>query len=331
VECYHQFPSVGPFHLPSESFQNSLFRHRTIIHGFWPREQGPVQDTYNIGENPQYIVELPDHSIDRNPSLWILLSRHVTKEEQLEGKVCFYDLLICQSEFGHHNLCSHCLTLLQVDDFLTVHLHRNDATKQRIWYPGSSGRCILTGAYTNSPQVLVRYDVTTKEDKLLSVVLSQYRKTRDIPYTLSIFCTEEFTFCRPPNDLEFCVELKSSWTESSSGGTVGRFTYGNNPMFAVHVPKDRVKVELRLSTSKDVAINTMLFPVKRYGEGVDCASGKALLDSGRYRHGFVAIPRTHLPAGAYVLIVSRFNQAQPGVFQLKFYSSSRLKCEEIPR
>ena len=75
------------FHL---SWNPELFSHRTALHGFWPKSQGPAQDSFNIGENPQYVVEISDAAIETNPSLWILLSRHVTKEEQLEGKVCYY-------------------------------------------------------------------------------------------------------------------------------------------------------------------------------------------------------------------------------------------------
>ena len=76
------------FHL---SWNPGLFSHRTTVHDVWRKEQGPEQDTFNVGENPQFFVELSDKSIARNPSIWILLSRHVTKQEQLEGKVRFKD------------------------------------------------------------------------------------------------------------------------------------------------------------------------------------------------------------------------------------------------
>jgi calpain-7 len=74
------------FHL---SWNPDLFSHRTALHGLWSKSRGPAQDSFQIGENPQYVVELSDSAVEANPSLWILLSRHVTKEEQLEGKVCF--------------------------------------------------------------------------------------------------------------------------------------------------------------------------------------------------------------------------------------------------
>lgn len=72
------------FHL---SWNPALFPQRTTLHDLWPVEQGPAQDTFNIGENPQYVMELSDKAIAQNASIWILLSRHVNKEEQIEGQV----------------------------------------------------------------------------------------------------------------------------------------------------------------------------------------------------------------------------------------------------
>jgi len=72
------------FHL---SWNPSLFNYRSSMHGHWPKEQGPKDDTYNVGENPQYLLELSQLAIDRKATLWILVSRHVTKQEQEGGEV----------------------------------------------------------------------------------------------------------------------------------------------------------------------------------------------------------------------------------------------------
>ena len=67
------------FHL---SWNPALFQSRLSMHGCWPRDQGPADDTFNIGENPQYCLELSNQAIKKNATLWILVSRHVTKQEQ---------------------------------------------------------------------------------------------------------------------------------------------------------------------------------------------------------------------------------------------------------
>ena len=55
------------------------------VHGSWLESQGPENDVFNIGENPQYILSLSDIAVRQKASIWILLSRHVTKQEQ-EGQ-----------------------------------------------------------------------------------------------------------------------------------------------------------------------------------------------------------------------------------------------------
>ena len=72
------------FHL---SWNPALFQSRLTIHGCWPRDQGPTDDTFNIGENPQYILSLSGEAIKKNATLWILVSRHVTKQEQEGAEV----------------------------------------------------------------------------------------------------------------------------------------------------------------------------------------------------------------------------------------------------
>jgi calpain-7 len=67
------------FHL---SWNPNLFRYRTTTHGFWPKEQGPADDTFNVGDNPQYVLSLSNRAIERKATIWILLARHVTKQEQ---------------------------------------------------------------------------------------------------------------------------------------------------------------------------------------------------------------------------------------------------------
>lgn len=222
---------------------------------------------------------------------------------------------------------SHRIFHQQIDDYLTVHVHRNSEKKQRKWYPGRAGDCMVMSAYTNSPHVLVRYDISDRKDKYLSLVLSQFNKVRDIPYTLSVFCTGHFLLSRPPKDLDHCVTLASSWIGQSTGAPAGSQSLEGNPTFSVLVEASCF-VELRVSTSKTIASNILLIPVQCYGDKILQASSKPTLDSGRYRHGFtVAGPKLVKP-GPYLLVVSCFHERQEGDFQVKVYSSRRLKIEK---
>ena len=70
------------------SWNPSLFRHRRVAHGYWPFEQGPLDDTLNVGENPQYILSFSRQAILKRATLWLLISRHVNRQEQWGSEVC---------------------------------------------------------------------------------------------------------------------------------------------------------------------------------------------------------------------------------------------------
>jgi calpain-7 len=285
------------FHL---SWNPALFSSRLSVHGCWPKDQGPSDDTFNIGENPQYTLTLSDKAIQQKATVWILISRHVTKQEQ-EGS--------------------------EAKDYLTLHIHRNTAKRERMWYPGRSGNCVLTGCYTNNPHVLVRYDVQDASDKHLSLVLSQYKKSNDLNFTLSCYCTESFAFGKPENDLPYQMSQSSTWSTYTAGGPIGQDQFVSNPQFSVRL-EAAATLQVTLSTSTTVAANVMLLPVASYGDGVDKATGTPLIDSGKYRHGFVASDKIKVPAGSYTLIVSNFHTGQTGLFDVKLSSSaSKVKFE----
>jgi calpain-7 len=220
------------------SWNPALFAHRQTTHAYWPKDQGPSDDTFNCSQNPQYVLTMSDRAIQKGASVWILVSRHVTKQEQ-EGS--------------------------EVKDYLTVHLHRNDKTKERIYYPRTK-RCVLVGAYTNNPHCLVRYDIEDASDKFLSVVLSQFEKSNDLNYTLSVYCTEPFVLGPPLKELPFSRTLSSSWSPTTAGGPVGKKSFYTNPMFAVEVPTGGAYFQIQCSAPKTMAVNVMLVPVEKYGQ-----------------------------------------------------------------
>jgi calpain-7 len=203
------------------SWNPRLFSYRMTTHGMWPVSQGLKNDTFNVGENPQYLLQMSDEAVARKPTVWVLLSRHVNKQEQ-EGE--------------------------EVNDFLTVHLVRNTKHKERIWYPHGPNT-LVNGAYTNNPHVLLRYDLAGPEDKFLSLVLSQHEKSHDLSYTLSCFCTEHFILGKPPELLPCELPLHGSWIEKTAGGPVGSAGFFDNPMYAVTVGEETA-IQLRCDCTK---------------------------------------------------------------------------------
>ena len=64
------------------SWNPALFSSKVVTHNFWPKDQGPADASFNVGDNPQYVLTLPDRALQNKASVWILLSRHVTRQEQ---------------------------------------------------------------------------------------------------------------------------------------------------------------------------------------------------------------------------------------------------------
>lgn len=88
-------------------------------------------------------------------------------------------------------------------------------------------------------------------------------------------------------------------------------------------------MQLTVSTSTTAAVNTLLVPVKTYGDGIDRAIGESVLDSGNYRHGFIATDKRKVKGGVYVLIVSNYHKGECAQFQLNVFSSCKLKISVI--
>jgi calpain-7 len=279
------------------SWNPALFAHRMTRHANWPASQGPQNDMYNVGENPQICLSFSPEAVSKRASVWVLLSRHVSRQEQ-EGA--------------------------EVTDYLTVHIFRRDGSNKRIYYPGKD--CVVRGAYTNNPHVLIRYDLQGPDDKFLSLVLSQYEKANDLGYTLSCYCTESFKFSAPVKDLPFRYIIKSEWTQSSAGGSPNHDSFGMNPMFRVRVPVDAVSLQLRCGTSRSLAINVMLVDT---GKRVQRLNTKPLLDSGDYRFGFVVTDACALSKGNYTIIASTFHVGQTGLFLLEIFSSADVAVEAL--
>jgi len=289
------------------SWNPKLFSHRLTTHGFWPMDQGPKIDSFNIGENPQYIMVLSDKAVASKPTIWVLISRHVTKQEQ-EGAA--------------------------VEDYLTVHLHRNSSKLERIWYPHGTAT-IFNGCYTNNPHVLLRYEISGPEDQYISLVLSQHEKTQDLAYTLSCFCTDAFTLKRPPKMLSCSIDLRSRWNAQSAGGAVGSRNYFSNPMFEITVSK-KSKMQMRCTTVKSFAVNILLLDIpenrtntnRSLRESVQLTR-KPILDSGNYRHRFTTTEIKSIDPGTYVLIASTYHADQLGEFTITIDSSSDIAASPV--
>lgn len=177
--------------------------------------------------------------------------------------------------------------------------------------------------------MLVRYDVSGPADRHLSLVLSQYKKSNDLSYTLSCFSTEQFSLGLPTKDFDHSLEFPAAWTSSTAGGPIGSANFTANPAFAVKIPDGGSIVQLRVSTKRTMAVNVVLVQVDSFRQRVDHAKGSPVIDTDKYKHGFLVSTRTKVEAGSYVAVVSTFHPGQTAPFLLRVCSSRKVMVEAI--
>ena len=194
-----------------------------------------------------------------------------------------------------------------------MHIHRNDSSENRIWYPGESR--IVVGAYTNNPHVLIRYDIKDNRDRYLSLVLSQYEKHNDVGFTLSCFGTGDFNLRTPIKLPPNKIEVNKAWKTENSGGPPHFKSFGLNPMWSLNIPSpEGAFVNLRCSAVKNLAINIILVKTQARNLTLATLKDSTTLDTGDYRRGFVATDVQWIPSGHYILVASCFHQGAVGAF-----------------
>ncbi|KAJ3175341.1 calpain 7 [Geranomyces variabilis] len=95
-----------------------MWAHRHTLHSSW-LSAGPRNDAFNLGDNPQYALEVDVHDV-RLAAVWILLTKHVTRTEENT-------------------------------DYLTLHVY-NGTEGRKVYYPEPP---YVRGVYINNPHILL--------------------------------------------------------------------------------------------------------------------------------------------------------------------------------
>ena len=204
-----------------------LFAHRQVVHGHWAAGgPGPVDDRYNIGHNPQFLldVQVPARKPGYKSALWLLLTRHVTQrdpeDEEAAGVPGGPDAQLPQARDG--------------TPYLSLQLHGEASFKeQQVVLPGPaahtthsqwlsrSRRVFLAGpaaastAYSPNPHILLRHDLGPGSNRL-TVVVSQLKRTQGVDFTLRAWCLDPVSLQLSPGGLDAKRTLHGQW---STGNT----------------------------------------------------------------------------------------------------------------
>jgi len=266
---------------------------------------------------------------------------------------------------------------------VTVHVYDDDTgegNSQRVFSPGKP---LLQGVYSANPHSLVKIDVapslpppaaasqlsshqrqaaTTAAQhqqhqqqrqrcKKFTLVVSQYRKLRDVDFTLTALCTTAPVSMAPSQPLpqHALAPVRGQWTARPSnasgytaGGSLGHPRFFTNPMWCVAVPGGgggRVRLHAELLAPKEVFVALRL--VKHSGGGrvdgilpADTHSTAhnakppkppptEAASSGAYTNGFCYLDTCALDPGcAYTLVASTFEPGTEASFVLKVFTSA---------
>eukprot|EP00042_Codosiga_hollandica_P051248 m.626527 g.626527 ORF g.626527 m.626527 type:complete len:382 (-) comp58243_c0_seq1:61-1206(-) len=191
------------------------FKYSTAYHYCWNQVDGPVKDTYNIGANPQYSLQV---KCAQPCSVRLLLSRHITSID----------------DFANNK------------EYITLHVYRSG---KRCYYPDDP---FIMGTKINSPHYMVSLELPAGEHAL-TLVVSQYEKANTIRYTLRSYSTVPLKL-RPLPFLTNEQKIVSQWSTTTAGGSPNdSVSFEKNPKFSFMVGGDD-EVFVKLEARKQCAV-----------------------------------------------------------------------------
>ncbi|XP_029166810.1 calpain-7-like isoform X1 [Nylanderia fulva] len=270
-----------------------LFNYTYCIHQMWKAGIGPVKDAYNIGDNPQFSLEVLSKG---SGAIWILLTRHITDIADFR----------------------------QNQEYITVLIYRHDG--KRVYYPYDPPPYI-EGVKINSPHYLCKIKLGEQSDTKYTLVISQYEKTNTIYYTLRAYGTCRFILQKIPQLFKYEKEVTGQWKGITAGGCGNHPTYTNNPRYQIILESannnNYLLIILKGPKQYQIGfdINTVVL------NDVNATTAFQTKTSGAFRSGFVYLELQDVPAGTYHIIPSTYIPGQEGPFFLISKSSCNLQLQ----
>ena len=150
----------------------------------------------------------------------------------------------------------------------------------------------------------------------VSLVLRQYKKQRDLTYSISIYSTSNFGI-GPAKDAapRDRLAVQGSWSGAGSGGACGRSrAFYTNPQYRIEVAEDTdMRVVLQASPKLSVSASVSLSEKRLNFVSKDLEA----FSSGDYRPA-VSTCSGRLKKGNYVCVVSTWNVGETGAYALEF-------------
>ncbi|CAL8094585.1 unnamed protein product [Orchesella dallaii] len=276
------------------SWNPTLFSYTYCVHRTWDSGSGPVKDVYNIGENPQYRLEVRSQS---SSAVWCVLTRHITELE----------------DFKYNR------------EYITLLVYDTDG--KRVYYPHDPPP-IIDGVRINSPHYLCKIILPSAVSKRYTLVVSQYEKMKTIHYTLRAYSSCPFSLQEIKNPCKYTKQVTGEWKGITAGGCANHpNTYKNNPCYQITFKSalngHTMLVELRGPKVYDVGFDIMCSNVV----DVKAPGFFNKKSSGPFRPGFVILECENVPSGVYNVIPATFKPNCEGPFFLKVQCTSEFSLK----
>lgn len=275
----------------------ALFKYTYCLHQTWKAGSGPIKDVYNIGDNPQYNLQV---KAGVTSAVWILLTRHITDREDFA----------------------------QNQEYITVLVYKNEGRK--VFYPYDPPP-FIDGTRINSPHYLCKLMVNPGNTSSYTLVISQYEKMNTIHYTLRVYATCPFTLSKIVSAYRHKQEVGNGcWKGETAGGCANHpITYKKNPIYQIHLnsnsDENQLLIDLKGPKQYQVGFDVITVTINN-GNAKGNFSRKS---SGPYRSGFVIMELENVPCGIYNIIPSTFLPEQEGPFFLTVQSSCPIKLTRL--
>ena len=286
-----------------------LFTYGQNVHFTWIVEDSPLESFRN---NPQYSLQGSGTG-----TIWFLLSRHFQTQpaEKSDGDR--------SSQLEHIGAG-------------LISLYMFQTNQKRVLL---SDGALLRGSYVDTPQTLLRADLST--DAAYTVVIAQENlQNTTQSFTLSAFSQCPFILQPAKATYEYWTAQKSAWTSFTAGNNSNSPNYFTNPQFRLSIPSTSSSTSSSPSSSSDIAllleslegavsVHVMILWMR--GERATRTTARDIVGhSGGYRRGCALVELRGVEAGEYNVICSTFHAGQRGKFTLHLGSSRPCLLNPLP-
>ncbi|XP_071502226.1 calpain-7-like [Diadema antillarum] len=269
----------------------SLFPHTYVMHGMWSAAEGPKKDNINIGNNPQYRLE-----VKGTGAVWVLTNTLKINDDFADNK-----------------------------EFITLLVYKGG---KKVYYPNDPGP-YLDGTRINSPHYLCKMIVNDKSSSVFTIIVSQFEKNNTIHYTLRAYGTCDFCLSKIADPYKHTKSMTGEWKGRTAGGCANnRETFSNNPIYQVTL-QDTSRgncLLVDLKGPKNYHVGFEIICIAADGKGNGRFQKKT---SGDYRNGFTIMELEDIPGGTYNIRPTTFSPGQESPFFLTISASCAMKVVHL--